>query len=274
MYKSISAWAFSPGRPLDEIFVIAKATGFDAVEVVIGEDGPITPASTADECAEIMAVANSVGVRLSGLASGLGWQYPVTSTNSAAAAKARGLVASSLHVAQMLGIDAILVVPGGVGASFIPSFDGAPYDVAYDNLVASLAELRAVAEERKTAIAIENVWNMFLLSPLEFRDMLDKIASDYVGLYFDVGNVIATGFPEQWVRILGRRIKRVHLKDFVRSTGTLAGFCDLFEGDVDFTKVMAELRKTGYDGPLTAEFFNCEDKLPAISSAIDRILSM
>ena len=152
--------------------------------------------STVDECAEIAAQAESAGVRLSGLASGLGWQYPLTSTNIDRASKASELVAGSLRVANRLGIDAILVVPGGVGASFIPGFDSAPYDIAFDNLIAALADLRLVADKTKVAIAIENVWNMFLLSPLEFRDMLDKIGSPFVGCYFDVGNVILTGFPE------------------------------------------------------------------------------
>ena len=121
---------------------------------------------------------------------------------------------------------------------------------------------------------IENVWNRFLLSPLEFRDFLDKVGSDYVGCYFDVGNVILTGYPEQWVKILGSRIKRVHLKDFKKSVGTLDGFCDLLDGDVDYAAVMVALRDTGYDGPVTAEYFDCEADLPKISAAIDRILQM
>jgi hexulose-6-phosphate isomerase len=124
------------------------------------------------------------------------------------------------------------------------------------------------------AIGVENVWNKFLLSPLEMRDFLDKIASENVACYFDVGNVVLTGYPEQWIDILGHRIKRVHLKDFKRSVGTLDGFCDLLDGDVDYAAVMAALRRVGYDGPLTAEFFNCEGKLEQLSSAMDRILAM
>ncbi len=105
----------------------------------------------------------------------------------------------------------------------------------------------------QVVIAIENVWNKFLLSPLEMRDFIDSFKSNAVGAYFDVGNVLLIGYPEQWIRILGHRIKRVHVKDFKRSVGTVEGFVDLLEGDVDFTAVKEALADIGYDGYLTAE---------------------
>src|SRR5659263_668632 len=92
----------------------------------------------------------------------------------------------------------------------------------------------------KNDIGLENVWNKFLLSPIEMRDFIDKIDSSYVGAYLDVGNVINTGYPEQWIRILGKRIKKVHFKDFRKSVGTLSGFVDLLAGDVDYPEVMKE----------------------------------
>jgi L-ribulose-5-phosphate 3-epimerase len=103
------------------------------------------------------------------------------------------------------------------------------------------------------ALCIENVWNKFLLSPLEMRDFIDGFDSRMVGAYFDVGNVLLTGYPEQWIRILGERIKRVHVKDFKRSAETAEGFVDLLEGDVDFEVVNKALAEVGYDGYVTAE---------------------
>lgn len=274
MYKSINLWAFDDKRPLPEVFKMAKQNGFDAVELIVSEDGQLNLQSTEDDCKRLIDEAGKAGVRFSSVASGLGWAYPITATNPDTARKGIDSTAKSLRLAKWLGVDAILLVPGGVGAEFIPNFQGAPYDVAYENARKGLHELKAVAEETGVTIGVENVWNKFLLSPLELRDFVDEIGSKNVGVYFDAGNVVLTGYPEQWIDILGKRITRVHLKDFKRSIGNIDGFCDLLDGDVDYPAVMKSLRAAGYDNALTAEFFNAEDQLGKISKAIDKILSM
>jgi hexulose-6-phosphate isomerase len=109
------------------------------------------------------------------------------------------------------------------------------------------------AEKIGVTIAVENVWNKFLLSPLEMRGFIDSFKSKRVGAYFDVGNVLLTGYPEQWIKILGKRIKRIHIKDFKKSVGTVDGFVDLLKGDVDFTAVKKALAAIGYKGYVTAE---------------------
>lgn len=274
MTKSISVWAFRPDRPLSEVFALARDHGFAAVEVAVAETGELNLHSTPDDCARIREQAEQAGVSLSSLASGLGWRYPMTAVDDALARKGREATAQSLRIAGWLGVDALLVVPGGVGADFIESFPATPYDTAYDNALRALGELKSVAEETRVHLGVENVWNRFLLSPLELRDFLDKVGSPYVGSYFDVGNVVVTGHPEQWIRILGQRIVRVHFKDFKRAVGTLDGFCGLLDGDVDYAAVMNALRDIGYDGFVTSEFFNCEADLPKISQAMDKILAM
>ena len=273
MLKSINQWAFAPERPLNEIFALARQSGFEAVELTIAQEGALTPDTTAAQCAQIVEEATQANLKLSGLASGFGWSHPVTCADPAVRERGIELTAASLRVARDLGIDAILMVPGGVGAEFIPDFQGAPYDVAYENALSALHQLKSVAEEMEVTIAVENVWNKFLLSPLETRDFLDQIDSPRVGAYFDVGNVVLTGYPQQWIEILGERIARVHFKDFQRAVGTIDGFCDLLEGDVDYRAVMEALRKVGYDGPVAAEFFEVEAKLPQISAAMDEILT-
>ncbi len=274
MLKSISAWAFDPQRSPSEIFRMAKEHGFEGVEVSIGADS--APAnqvwldSREDDCQRVVEQAHEAGITISGLASGLGWGKPLTNLETQAAGKEA--VKKSLQVAKWLGTDAILVVPGGVGAEFIDGFKGVPYDQAYNNALNAFKELKGAADDLGVAIGVENVWNKFLLSPLEFRAFLDEIGSAQVGAYFDVGNVIYSGYPEQWIRILGSRIKRIHFKDFKRDVGNLSGFCDLLDGDVNFPAVMQALKDIGYNGPVTSEFFNCEADLPKISQAMDAIL--
>jgi hexulose-6-phosphate isomerase len=139
----------------------------------------------------------------------------------------------------------------------------------------AIQEVVPVAEEKGVMIGIENVWNKVLLSPLEMRDFIDGFGSERVGAYLDVGNMIVTGYAEDWVRILGRRIGSVHFKDFKRDVGTIAGFCDLLEGDVNYPEVMKALREVGYDGPCVAEFFGLDSGgLKKLSEAMDQILAM
>ncbi|MCD6352057.1 MAG: sugar phosphate isomerase/epimerase, partial [Armatimonadetes bacterium] len=154
-----------------------------------------------------------------------------------------------------------------------------PYDVCYQRSKEAIEELIPAAAETGVKLGLEPVWNMFLLSPLEWREFVDSFNSEWVSVYFDVGNVLLTGFPEQWIPILGSRITRVHVKDFKRSVGTLDGFCHLLEGDVNWPAVMAALREAGYDGWLTAEVgpqspYAPEHLIHVTAQAMDRILAM
>jgi len=160
---------------------------------------------------------------------------------------------------------------------FEPGSEIVDYDVAYDRCLEALKELAPVAEEYQVELCIENVWNKFLLSPLEMRDLIDKVNSPWVGSYFDVGNVLYCGYPEQWIKILGKRIRKVHFKDFKRSVGTLDGFGDLLSGDVNWKNVRAALEKNGYDGWVTAEMLPPYAQYPETilyntSNAMNRII--
>lgn len=273
MLKSIGVWAFDPQQELTDTFKQARAAGFDGIELAIAEDGPITPASTREECETIAGQVQDAGLQVAGLASGMGWSCPIAANNSETRKRAVENTAASLHVAKWLGAGAILLVPGTVGDD--ASKHHVSYQQAMDNTRDSLEQFKSVAEETGTKIGLENVWNKFLLSPLETRDFIDSFGTDKIGAYFDVGNVILTGYPEQWIEILEHRIVRVHFKDFKREVGTLDGFCDLLEGDVNYPAVMEALREVGYDGPVIAEFFNESDKaIRKVSRAIDDILKM
>ena len=193
------------------------------------------------------------GLEISSLASGESWTFSPTSSSPEVRQRILTFTKKSLQVAHWLGVDAYLYVPGAVDVFFDPQAEVVPYDVCYARAREAVAALIPTAERLGVALCIENVWNKFLLSPLEMRSFIDGFGSAQVGSYFDVGNVLLTGYPDQWIRILGSRLRRVHIKDYRAAVGTAAGFCDLLEGDVNFSAVKAALAETGYDGYVTAE---------------------
>ena len=252
MKKAISGWCF-PGKSVNESMAEAKAAGFDGIELTLEESGETGLDSTPAKWAEIRAYADEIGLSIHSVATGLLWSYPLTSDDEEVREKGIKVVEKQLDMAETFGADAILIIPGAVDARFIPNFKPVPYDTAYERAFAAVMRLKEKAEAKKVHIGVENVWNMFLMSPLEMREFIDKIGSPYVGVYFDVGNVVATGFPEDWIRILGKRIRKVHFKDYRISVGGLDGFVDLLSGDVNWPAVMDAFREVGYDGWVTAE---------------------
>lgn len=276
MKKGINIWSFRGGLSAREYINMAKDAGYDGIEFALDETGVITLESSDDEIREIKRIAEGEGLDTPSLASGLYWKYPLTSSNEEIRKKSMDIVKKQLDAAALLGADTILVVSGLVGADFIPGCEVTEYDVAYDRSLEALTQLKEYAEKVKVNIGLENVWNKFLLSPLEMRDYIDKIDSPYVGAYFDVGNVVYSGYPEHWIKILGSRIKKVHFKDFKARVGNINGFVDLLSGDVNYPGVMEQLEKVGYDDYVIAEmgiYKNYPDQtIYTTSIAMDRIL--
>ena len=259
MKKSINYWSFAERSAngsemtLKNCMQLAKRAGFEAIELTVAEKGELSLDSTRQDVEKIVETAEEVGIELSSLATGLFWDYSLSSSNDKVKDKAKGIVKKMLELASYLGVDTILVVAGAVDVFFKPEGEIVPYDVAYERSLESLQECLATTEKYKVNIGIENVWNKFLLSPLEMRGFIDKLDSDYLGAYFDVGNTLLTGYPEHWIRILGKRIRKVHIKDFKGAIGNVNGFCDLLEGDVDWTETMKALKEVGYNDYITAE---------------------
>ncbi|MFR2458648.1 MAG: sugar phosphate isomerase/epimerase family protein, partial [Christensenellales bacterium] len=169
-----------------------------------------------------------------------------------------------------------LVVAGGCSST--TENPSGQYHVVYENSVKNVAALAQTAKDEGVRIGIEPVWSKFLLSPLELRTFIDYADSEWVGAYFDTGNVMIWGYPEQWIRILGKRIYKCHFKDFRRSVGNFGGFVDLLAGDVDFPQVMAAFREIGYDDFCTCEVspyqFDAEFMAFQTAAAMDRIFKM
>ena len=254
MKKGINFWAFEDGISAAEAFALAKDAGFDGVELTLAEnDGPVTLSTTEEECRKLAAEAKAAGVELYSLATGLYWSYSLTSDDEAQREKAKCIVKKQLQLAAWLGCRWILVVPGAVSVSFAPDLGVVPYETVYNRSLAALKELAPEAERLGVTLGVENVWNGFLLSPLEMRRFLDEIGSPNVKSFFDVGNVLKFSYPEHWIAALGSRIAIVHFKDFKKDAENLSGFVDLLAGDVNYPAVMDALKAVGYDGWVTAE---------------------
>lgn len=265
--KGINAWSFDQDLSFSSCMGMAKEAGFEGIELVLASKGDITMDATESKMLRIREEAERIGISINSLATGLYWQFSLTSDRKDIRERALSVARKQIDIARWLGADCVLVCPGAVGVDFKPEevvpdaesiefFAGSeviPYDVAYERSLAGLRELAPYAEANKVNIGVENIWNRFLLSPLEFKAFIDEIASPFVGVYFDVGNIVATGYPEQWIRILGKRIKKLHFKDYRRAVGSLAGFVDLLAGDVNWPAVVSALEEIGYDGWANAE---------------------
>ncbi|NJD01720.1 MAG: sugar phosphate isomerase/epimerase [Ruminiclostridium sp.] len=280
MKKSISIWSFPADMAIPDCIKLAKRAGFEGIELALNENGPMSLESDADEIRSYRELARKENIQISSLATGLFWSYSLTSANAETRKKAGSIVKKQLDAAELLGVDTILVVPGAVGVDFIPGCEVVDYDTAYERALEAVKELAGYAEEKKVNIGLENVWNKFLLSPLETRSFIDSVNSEFVGAYLDVGNVVYAGYPEHWVKILGKRIKKVHFKDYRRDVGSVSGFVDLLSGDVNFPAVIGKLKEVGYDSFVTAEMippvpfykYNPEQLIYNTSNSLDRIL--
>jgi L-ribulose-5-phosphate 3-epimerase len=282
MKKSISIWSFPATPSLTEKLRLAREAGFDGFEIDLSDDGPLTPGSSAKEIAAMRGLVEQSGIELSGLATGLYWGANPGSADPAVRAHAKAILKKQIDIAHALGLDAILVVPATVGADFIPNCEIVSYNLAWQRATDFIRAALPAAEKAGVRICIENVWNKFLLSPLEMRQFVAQFNSEWVGAYFDVGNAVATGYPEHWINILGPQIQRVHLKDYRRAVGSVDGFVEILSGDVNWPAVMGALRAIGYVGWLTAEMippvpfykYAPETLLFNTSRAIDALLAL
>ncbi len=262
--------------PDEKILREIKEAGFDGVEAnLMGLKGPMV---TREEAAKVREIADKLGVRVHSVMRG--WaEY-----NSPDPAKVKAdqeYTISTMRAAQGYGADVILLVPGRIGGMKMPERgdfkivfdpatghitsaaegDNAPYaeyiqahNQAWDAFKVSINELIPIAEETGVIVAVENVWNNMFLSPEHFAFFVDTFKSPWVQAYFDVANHMAYGPPPQeWIQVLGKRIKKIHIKDYKINPPDGNEWPSLREGSVEFPKVMAALEKVGYNGWLTIE---------------------
>jgi L-ribulose-5-phosphate 3-epimerase len=246
----------------DETLEKSKAAGYEALELVITDEGEITLDTPACELAKLAGRAADAGLDLVSICPMFSkWPKDLMTSDWQVRKESLGTVKRCLDVAKALGIDTVLLTLGGLPADLF-------YNVAYANALQSMQKVAPYAEEVDVNLAIEYVWNRFLLSPMEFARFCDECGSPKVGLFFDTGNMVIQGFPEHWVRICGKHIMKVHFKDFKRDG---AQWPPLLEGDVDFPAVMTELKKIGYKDALLSEVHPGIASLEDTAAAIRKI---
>lgn len=270
MKQGISLFSFSETTDVRWMFEHAKKAGYDGVEPVMSESGYLNPSTSEKDILAMKRMAEDMGLEIPSVGVWSLWENNLVSDRETVRDKAFSIVQKQIEAAHLLGADTILVVPGYVGCSFASKPEKIRYDVAYERSQNALSRLSRDARQAGVAIGIENVWNRFLLSPLETRRFLDEIGSDYVGMYLDVGNVIYTGYPEQWIELLAGRIKKLHMSDYRFDQAGIGAFVDLFAGDVDFPAVAEAIAKIGYDDYLTLEMLPNYKQFPEVSLYADK----
>jgi L-ribulose-5-phosphate 3-epimerase len=252
MLKAINAWTFPAAMPPEQQLASAAEAGFEGIELTVATDGPLRFDTPLEHCAGLARRAAELNLPIVSLATDEFWDVNYAAPDPQTRQRAVDLTLRMLDQAAALHAEAILVVPAVVGLSQDPR-PRVFYADALHHTFDTLRSLRHEAESRGVTIALENVLNRFLLSPLEAAELLERINSPYVGWYLDTGNVMPLGYPEDWIATLGGRIKCVHVKDYDLAQPGEAGFCPLGEGSVDWARVLAALRQVAYQGPLTFE---------------------
>jgi hexulose-6-phosphate isomerase len=245
-------------------FQRARDTGFEQIECGTTDDERIAE--------EMLAASKKAGLHIHSVMNRDHWRYPLSSRDPEVVAKSVQGLKTSFRNASLWGADTVLLVPAVVNAD-------TSYQDAWDRSQAQIRKMIPLAEELKVIIAVEEVWNKFLLSPLEFARYVDQFQSPWVRAYFDVGNVVISGYPQDWIRTLGKRIVKLHLKDFTfRQDPTLkkrvADFVQLREGEIDWKEVYRALADIGYNGSATVELAGGDKSyLEEVSRRVDLILS-
>ncbi|MDM8099085.1 MULTISPECIES: sugar phosphate isomerase/epimerase family protein [Oceanobacillus] len=264
MLKGINQWCYPEGTSLEKVLEYSKEAGFETVELNVNPSGGIglTVDSSADDAKKIKSIIEAYDLEIKSISTALLWQFPLSSPDEAVRARGRAIVEKQIELAAAMDVDTVLVVPGIVS-------EEVTYDQCYQRSQKELRKVLPLAEKHQVHIGIENVWNKFLLSPLEMSRYVDELDSEYAGVYFDIGNVLQFGYPEQWIRILGSRICKVHVKDFNTSVGNITGFVPLLAGDVNWQAISKALKELGYKGPLTAELspYKLDTKALAVDTA-------
>ncbi len=245
--------------PMPDRFKLAKDVGFEGVEIA-----PVAEA----EAEAMRKAAEAAGIPIHSVIYG-GWKAPMSSADPEVIKQGQADIEAALRCAKTVGAEDVLLVPAVVNA-------GTGYADAYKRSQANIKKVLPVAAELKVHLDIEEVWNNFLLSPLEFGKYIDEFGSPWVQAYFDVGNVVRFGWPQDWIRTLGKRIRKVHVKDFKGGPGLGTGgeWVNLGDGSIDWPEVKKALGEIGYSGYITTELRGGDEAyLRDLAARLDRVLT-
>ena len=301
MKKAVNQWCFPADWSWERVFDLARGADFQGMEICVdyvpfseamrcgGHEGLLADIARSvgstfenskslrfdspdKEFRRIAALAADHDIAISSLLTISQFYYSLIHQDAGIRQTGIDLVKQLIDRAALMGAPNVLIVPGVVTSRI-------GYEDAVRRLEESLWILKAEAEQRQVGLGLENVWGKFLYSPLEMREFVDRFESPYVGVHFDVGNVLQYGYPDQWIRILGgNRLLNVHLKDYLESVNNIRGFTHLFQGDVPWERTMQSLRDVGYEGYLIAEvppYRYCpEEGIRDISRKLDILMGL
>jgi hexulose-6-phosphate isomerase len=253
--KAFMLGGLSKGSPLPT-FRRLKEAGFEGVEL-------ISPNHL--DRREVLSARDQTGLIIHGVSGSRHWQDPLSDPDPLVVERGMAAIRQEFDDCKAYGGTTVLVVPAVVNKKV-------GYRDAYKRSQANIRKLIPEAEKSGIKIAIEEVWNKFLLSPVEFARYVDEFESPWVGAYFDVGNVVEFGYPEEWIRELGKRILKIHIKEYARSKRF---DYRLGEGDIDWAAVRSALIEAGYDGWITAEVpFGDLDAMRDVVVRMNRLLQL
>lgn len=261
MFKKGIVYGSLPNLAAEARFKLAAEAGFAGVE--------INGTDSLDELGQMKAAADAAGLQIPSIMGSTHWEAPLSAADAETRQKTVDSTIFALENAHLVGADTVLIVPAVVNSD-------TSYEDAYTRSLAEIKKLAPLAEKHNVTIALENVWNKFLLSPIEFKHYLEEVGSSHVKAYFDAGNILAYGIPQQWIRTLGSQwLHRVHIKDFRLSDRQ---FVYLLQGDMPWPQVIEALKEVGYDNYVTAELppypQMAEQMAHDTSNAMTRILAL
>jgi hexulose-6-phosphate isomerase len=233
--RAVKLYMVEGNEPLADKMRRVKDLGFDGIEL----DSPNQFAP-----GEVVKAIAAAGLPVHGVVDSVHWNKPLSHADASVREEGRKALVTALHDAKEYGASSVLLVPAVVNAK-------TSYEAAFTRSQEEIARVLDVATKLDITIAFENVWNNFLLSPLEFKSYVDHFKSPHVKAYFDVGNVVKYGWPAHWIEALGKeRILKVDIKEYSHKKGFAP---DLFDGDCNWPAVMAAFDAIGYEGWFTAE---------------------
>ncbi len=245
---------------MEDRFKLAKDVGFDGVEA--------PPISDPNDAEKMRTAAEAAGIPIHSVIYG-GWDPTLSDPDPAKVEQSLKNAEAALHGAKIMGAETMLLVPGVVNAQ-------TRYVDCYNRTQKNVHKLIPLAEKVGVVICIEEVWNNFLMSPLEYCRYIDEFKSPWVQAYFDVGNVVRFAWPQDWILTVAKRIKKVHLKDFKGGPGLWGDghFCPLLEGSIDWHAVREAFRTIDYNSFMTTELQGGDEAyLRDVSSRVDKILA-
>lgn len=235
--KGLGYWMIQEDLSILDKFKLVKDLGFHGIEFNAPLEVPIK---------ELIDARDKTGIELPSLVNKDHWNRPLSDPDPKVRKFIVDSVVKTVQETKMLGGDTVLVVPGIVN-------EKVSYETAWKNSIATIRQILPKIENSGVKIGIENVWNNFLISPVEAKKYLEEINHPAVGWYFDIGNVMRYGWPEHWIETLGSKILKFHIKEFSRqimnNEGLSKGFgVELTKGDIDWPKVMKSIKDIKYKG--------------------------